>query len=255
MKDLIRNFEEINKTKTAIAGYTSGLCGEWTKERFQKLADLLEIESSKIIVANEKHTDKIFAAKNLKDLKNLNQNFSEYFDAMITNEKGFLLCVHTADCVPVALLDPVKKIIGIVHSGWRGSAKKIAGKTVRKMIEEYKSDPENIICSIGPYNRSCCYEVGGDVLENFRENFSENECGKFFQKKDKDNEKFMLDLGTAVKISLCQEGINSANIYDSGHCTFHNLDFSSWRRTRDAKKQMITYIMLIRQRERCTHYY
>ncbi|MBR1486860.1 MAG: peptidoglycan editing factor PgeF [Synergistaceae bacterium] len=243
MTDLIRNFEEICKTKIASAGYTSGLCGEWTDERFEKLAELLGIDKAKIIVANEKHTDKIFVAKDFNDFKNLNQNFNEYFDAIITSEKGIALCVHTADCVPVALLDPVKKIIGIVHSGWRGSAQKIAGKTVRKMIEIYNSNPENIICSIGPYNRSCCYEVGEDVFIKFRENFSESECERLFQKTN-DSEKFMLDLGAAVSISLFQEGIKAANIFDSGHCTYHNSIFSSWRRTRDAKKQMITYIIL-----------
>ena len=238
MIDLIRNFDEIYATKIAIGGYTSGLCGEWTEVRFEKLAELLEIDKSKILLANEKHTDKIFVAKDLT------QNFNEYFDAVITNEKGLMLCVHTADCVPIALLDPTKKVIGIVHSGWRGSAKRIAGKTVKKMKEVYNCNPEDIICSIGPYNHSCCYEVGEDVLDKFRETFSESECEKLFHKKN-DSEKYMLDLGAAVSISLCHEGVKPANIYDSGYCTYHTSVFSSWRRTRNEKKQMITYIMLL----------
>lgn len=241
MIDLIRNFDEIYATKIAIGGYTSGLCGEWTEERFEKLAELLEIDKSKILLANEHHTDKIYIAE-AKDAAIEHGN--EYFDAVLTNEKRLMLCVHTADCVPVALLDTVKKVIGIVHSGWRGSAKRIAGKTVRKMIEVYDSNPENIICSIGPYNHSCCYEVGEDVFTKFRETFSDSECEKLFRKKNS-SEKYLLDLGAAVSISLCDEGVKAANIYDSGHCTYHSSVFSSWRRTRNEKKQMITYIMLL----------
>ena len=137
----------------------------------------------------------------------------------------------------------MKKVAGVVHSGWVGSAKRIAGNTVRKMVDEYKSRPEDIICAIGPYNRSCCYEVGEDVLERFRESFSEKECDMLFQKK-KDEGKYMLDLGKAVSLSLCQEGVKSEHIYDEGCCTYHTSTFSSWRRTGDRKKQILTYIML-----------
>lgn len=231
------NFNEINNIGIAVAGYTSGLCGEWTPERFEIFARELEVERKNIIVANEKHTDKV---RIIND--NLIYDDEDYFDAMITDKKGIALCVHTADCVPIVFLDPVKKVIAIAHSGWVGSSKKIAGKTVAKMIREFNCSPEKIICCLGPYNHSCCYEVGGDVLEKFRENFSEDECKKLFAKKN--NEKYMLDLGLAVSMSLISEGVSGKNIFDSGHCTFHTDEFSSWRRTGDYKNQILTYIMM-----------
>ena len=234
---LLRNFDEINDTGIAIAGYTSGLCGEWTPERFEIFARELEIERKNIIVANEKHTDKVRVIKD-----NLIYDEFDYFDAMITDKKGIMLCVHTADCVPIVFLDPIKKVVGIAHSGWVGSSKKIAGKTITKMIREFNCSPENIICCLGPYNHSCCYEVGADVLEKFRENFSEDECKKLFAEKN--DGKFMLDLGLAVSMSLISEGISEKNIFDSGHCTFHTDEFSSWRRTGDYKNQILTYIMM-----------
>ena len=242
--DLLRRFEEICNTEAAISGYTSGLCGEWTKERFECLANQLNIESSKMIMANQHHTDKV-SVVGVKDAGYgiIRPHDDNYSDAMITDQTGLMLCVHTADCVPVVLLDPVKRVVGIVHSGWVGSSKRIAGKTVRKMVEEYKSKPEDIICAMGPYNHSCCYEVGEDVFERFRESFSDRECEMLFKKKS-DKDKYMLDLGSAVSLSLHQEGVKLENIYDEGCCTYHTTTFSSWRRTGERKKQMLTYIML-----------
>ena len=242
--DLLRKFDEIYDTKVAIAGYTSGLCGEWTKERFECLSEQFNIERSMMIMANQHHTDKV-SVMGVKDAGYgiIRPHDDEYSDAMITAQTGLMLCIHTADCVPVVLLDTVKKAAGIVHSGWVGSSKRIAGKTVRKMVDEYQSRPEDIICMMGPYNHSCCYEVGEDVLERFRESFSKTECEMFFKKKN-DREKYLLDLGGAISLSLQQEGVKVGNIYDEGLCTYHTSAFSSWRRTGDKKKQMLTYIML-----------
>ena len=242
--DLLRQFNEICNTKAAIAGYTSGLCGEWVGERFECLAAQLNTECSRMIMANQHHTDKVrVMGTEEAGYRIIRPHDDDYSDAMITAQTGLMLCVHTADCVPVVLLDPVKRVVGIVHSGWVGSSKRIAGKTVKKMADEYKSRPEDIICAMGPYNHSCCYEVGEDVLERFRESFSETECEMLFQKKN-DEGKYMLDLGSAVSLSLQQEGVNPENIYDEGYCTYHTSIFSSWRRTGDKKKQMLTYIML-----------
>ena len=242
--DLLRRFEEICNTGVANAGYTSGLCGEWTRERFECLAEHLNKESSMMIMANQKHTDKV-DVMGMEDAGYgvIRSHDDDYADAMITAQTGLMLCVHTADCVPVVLLDPVKRVAGIAHSGWVGTSKRIAGKTVKKMIDEYKCRPEDIICGIGPYNHSCCYEVGEDVLERFRESFSEIECEILFKKKE-DEDKYLLDLGGAICLSLQQEGVKPKNIYDEGHCTYHTSTFSSWRRTGDKKKQILTYIML-----------
>lgn len=242
--DLLRQFDKVCNTGIAIAGYTSGLCGEWTEERFQRVSALLNIDTSGMVMANQKHTDKIRVI-GIEDAGYgvIRSHADDYADAMITDQAGIMLCVHTADCVPVVLLDTVKKVVGIAHSGWAGTAKRIAGKTVRKMVEEYHCKPENIICGIGPYNHSCCYEVGEDVLECFREAFSNSECEMFFKKKNEEG-KYLLDLGAAISLSLHQEGVKPESIYDEGHCTYHTTTFSSWRRTGDKKKQILTYIML-----------
>lgn len=242
--DLVRQFEVICNTGVATAGYTSGLCGEWVEERFERLGNHLNIEHSRMIMANQKHTDKV-SVVSTEDLGYgvTRPHDENYADAMITAQLGVMLSVHTADCVPIVLLDPVKKVVGVVHSGWVGSSKRIAGKTVRRMVDEYKCTPEDIICAIGPYNHSCCYEVGEDVIECFKESFSNMECEMLFKKKENED-KYLLDLGAAVSLSLCQEGVNVKNIFDEDWCTYHTTTFSSWRRTGNRKNQILTYIML-----------
>lgn len=241
---LIRHFDTIENTGLAIAGYTSGLCGEWTKERFSFFAEQFGMSAGEIVVANQHHTD-VVRTVGVDDAGcgTLKPQGEDFYDAMITDQAGLMLCVHTADCVPVVILDPDNKAAGIAHSGWAGSAKRIAGKTLREMVKVYGSDPRRVLCCLGPYNHSCCYEVGEDVLEQFRASFSESECEGFFRKKDEKG-KYMLDLGASISLALCREGAAVENIFDSGHCTYHTEEFSSWRRTRNKKHQILTCIMI-----------
>lgn len=242
--DLLRQFHEICNTNIAMAGYTSGLCGEWTEERFQCLAKHLNIDTSMMVYANQHHTDKVNIIESMDGGYGvLKPHDDNYADAMITAQPGLMLCIHTADCVPVVFLDSVKRVVGIAHSGWVGTSKHIAGKTVEKMVDEYKCRPKDIICAMGPYNHSCCYEVGKDVLEQFEESFSKIECERLFKKKNEEG-KYLLDLGGAIRLSLQKQGVNPNNIYDEECCTYHTTTFSSWRRTKDKKKQILTYIML-----------
>lgn len=240
----IRFLEEINGTGAATAGYTEDLCGEWTPERFERLGKELGIHSGDMILANEMHTDRICPVNAGDRGYGVTRTHDEnYFDAMLTQERGLLLCVHTADCVPVVLLDAVTKTAGVVHSGWAGTAKNIAGSTVKMMKEKYGCNPADMIAVLGPYAHACCYEVGEDVLFAFRQTFSEKECELFFN-KGKVKEKYMLDLGAAVCASLCRKGVKAEHIHDSGLCTFHETGLPSWRRTHDKKSQILTFIML-----------
>ena len=239
-----RLFDIITQTGAAIAGYTETLCGEWCPERFERLGNALGVMCSNMILANEAHTDcvRIVDAAN-SGYGVINKHDQNQFDAMITQETGMLLCVHTADCVPLVLLDPTTHSAGIVHSGWVGTSNHIAGNAIKKMKEVFHCDAANMICAMGPYNHSCCYEVGEDVLIAYRRSFSKQECEMFFSKGQVEG-KYMLNLGAAVSFSLCREGVPEKNIYDCGCCTFHTSMFSSWRRTGDSKRQMLTFIML-----------
>ena len=86
---------------------------------------------------------------------------------LLTNKENINTMLTYADCTPVFLYDPVKNVIGNVHSGWRGTVQKIAQKAVAKMIKYYGVNLNNIIVCIGPSIAKCHFEVGKDVKEVF----------------------------------------------------------------------------------------
>ena len=97
------------------------------------------------------------------------QDYSDV-DGMITNVPGIVLVTSYADCVPLYFVDPVRKAIGLSHSGWKGTVGHIGQKTVEKMHEVYGSEPKDIVAAIGPSICQSCYEVSDDVAEAFRAN-------------------------------------------------------------------------------------
>jgi YfiH family protein len=92
-------------------------------------------------------------------------------DALFTRDPGILLVVQTADCVPVLLADTKQRGIAAIHSGWRGTLKRIAAKTLGRMTMEFGTRPEDVIAAIGPAIGRCCYEVGSDVAREFDAQF------------------------------------------------------------------------------------
>ena len=112
---------------------------------------------------------------------------------LITNEPGICLVTSFADCVPLYFVDPVKKAIGLSHSGWRGTVGKIGKRTVEMMGESFGSDPADILAAVGPSVCMDCYEVSGDVIEKFRQVFDEKLWPELFYEKE--NELIFLESG------------------------------------------------------------
>ena len=94
-------------------------------------------------------------------------------DALITREKGVLLVMQTADCVPILLADTKNRAVAAIHSGWRGTLRRIAEKTLGRMRMEFGTRPEDVIAAVGPSIGRCCYEVGSDVAKEFAAQFPE----------------------------------------------------------------------------------
>jgi YfiH family protein len=88
-------------------------------------------------------------------------------DALVTRIQGYALGVFTADCLPLLLFDPVQRAVGIVHAGWRGTAKAICQKTVEKMKEVFQSRASTLLAALGPCIGPCCYEVDEPVRAAF----------------------------------------------------------------------------------------
>jgi YfiH family protein len=93
-------------------------------------------------------------------------------DAIITSNPAVTLFMRFADCVPILLFDPVKKVAGLVHSGWMGTVQRISKFTIEKMVSEFGCRPEDILAGIGPSIGPDHYEVGENVIDQVKETFS-----------------------------------------------------------------------------------
>jgi len=153
-------------------------------------------------------------------------------DAAFTLRHDIMLGIKTADCVPMLLFDPVHDAMGAVHAGWKGTAKGIAGISIRHMADRYGSDPSDILLAIGPAIRWCCYEVQKDVLDKVVEATGE---GDYHIIRDG---KICLDLQSANRIQAGSEGVLPHNISVIEECTFCYPDkYFSYRYDRTDNRQ------------------
>jgi len=182
------------------------------------ISKLLNIQKNKIYLPAQKHTDKIHVLES--DLK------KTVADAVLTREKGILIGVKVADCVPVLLYDKQKSAIGAVHAGWRGTAKQILKNTIKTMRESFNSSTGDILIAIGPSIRGCCYKVGVDVKNAVKAAGT----GKFCFKKDG---KCFIDLSSENIEQALSAGISKHNIWQSEECTHCNPEkFHSYRHSK-----------------------
>jgi len=147
-------------------------------------------------------------------------------DATVTSLPGICLMVMVADCVPVLLFDPVKKVSAVIHAGWRGTVKHITSNTVEVMVDRFGCNPADIIAGIGPSIGPCCYEVGEEVRTVVEQSFGTTQ-GYLVTKANSLKPHF--DLWYANHKQLTDSGVKPANIETSELCTLDNPDifFSS----------------------------
>jgi purine-nucleoside/S-methyl-5'-thioadenosine phosphorylase / adenosine deaminase len=130
-------------------------------------------------------------------------------DAMITNKPGIGLAISSADCCAIFIYDPVNKVIGAVHSGWRSTEKKILLKTIKLMHKKFGSSYKDLHCYIAPSISQINYEVGEEVAKLFKKKYLK-----------RSNEKYLLDVAGANRGMLIKKGIPRKQIQCSSLCSF-----------------------------------
>jgi YfiH family protein len=146
-------------------------------------------------------------------------------DALITGEKGIMLNIHVADCIPLILYDAKQKIGALAHAGWKGTVKNIAVETVTQMIRELNCHSENIYGAIGPSIGSCCFEIGEETAETIKNSFPYQ--NPIVIQKDG---RYFADLQEANREQLLNCGISEDHIETARICTScENGDFYSYR--------------------------
>lgn len=192
-------------------------------ENYKDLCNAISTNSNNLVKANQEHTDrvKIVEEKINKNSPDFNLEKYNQTDGLITNKNNIILSTTNADCILLLFYDPKTKTISNIHSGWKGTIKRIAEKTVEKMNQEFNSNPKDMICCICPSIRKCHFEVERDVMEKFKKEFYEFESTEFIEEKIP-NKKWNIDTVYINKKMLEKEGLKPENIIDSKLCSMCN---------------------------------
>jgi len=183
-------------------------------------------------------------------------------DASITNHRGLLLAIQTADCVPILLVDPKRRAIAAIHAGWRGTLARIAAKTIGKMQMHFGTNPRDLLAAIGPSIGPCCYEVGTEVATQFLSQFPDAPAYfDEFRTGDEPNpiqwlnmmppghqpppKGVLLDLRKANRSQLLAVGLRPQNIHTIDFCTACRPDLLfSYRKQGSASGRLMSVIAL-----------
>lgn len=220
---------------TRLGGVSKGVCStmnlsfsrgdkeEDVRENFRRMADVLGVKEKDFVFSKQTHTANVRVVTEKDRGKGLVKPLDyDDVDGLVTNISGICLSTFYADCVPLFFVDPVKKAIGLSHSGWRGTVEKIGKKTVEKMQEEYGSNPKDILAAIGPSICQDCYEVSEDVIDEFKRAFAKKDWTNLFYQKA--NGKYQLNLWKANEYIFLEAGIKREHMAVTNICTCCNSE-------------------------------
>ncbi|CAN5907097.1 peptidoglycan editing factor PgeF [soil metagenome] len=139
-------------------------------------------------------------------------------DAAVTDDPELLLVIGVADCAPLLFHDPVQRVVGAAHAGWRGTAQGVARNVVTALGEHYGSRPEDLQVAVGPSIVGPCYQVGPEVKAAFDAQGFPQTVAPPDDAAD-GLERYRLDIGVANRFVLTEAGVPDGNIFDLNACT------------------------------------
>ena len=154
-------------------------------------------------------------------------------DGLVTQDPEIILTLKVADCVPVFLHDPSKNIIGLVHSGWRGTVENIVLNAIQ-LMEKNGTKTGDIRCILGPAIGICCYEVDWEVAKKFDDE----------AKLKMEERKWRVGLHEQIRLQLVSVGVQKKNIRSSDICTYELQGYHSYRRDGENTGRMFAFLRL-----------
>lgn len=256
-------FPSIEKTGAVVHGFSTRLGGvsegifssmnvsftrgdreEAVRENYRRLGAAMGFSCENLVCTDQTHTVNLRVVTEEDRGKGFvrPKDYTD-IDGLVTDVPGLVLAAFYADCVPLYLVDPVRRCIGLSHAGWRGTVGKIGKKTVELMREQYGSSPEDLVAAIGPSICQSCYEVSRDVIEKFQEAFDERFWPELFYEKG--GGKYQLNLWRANELGFLEAGVRPERIAAAGVCTCCNpgLLFSH-RASRGRRGNLGAFLML-----------
>lgn len=232
------------KFSTMNFSFTRGDNPEHVRENYRRMAEVLDVEPEKMVLSYQTHTTNVRVVTEADAGKGvIRERDYQDIDGLITNVPGITLVTFYADCVPLYILDPVHRAIGLSHSGWRGTVARMGRVTLEAMKREYGTDPADVIACIGPSICQDCFEVGGEVAEEFEREFETDAlCYK------KSNRKYQLDLWRANQMVFTDAGVRPENIHTTDICTHCNPELLFSHRIVGNERGNLAAFLSLRQR-------
>lgn len=214
-------------------------------ENFTRMAGAMGVERDRMVVSNQTHTVNVRQVTEEDAGKGVirDRDYKDV-DGLITNVPGLTLVTFYADCVPLYLLDPVNKAIGLSHSGWRGTVKRMGQVTADAMRDAFGTRPEDLIACVGPSICRDCFEVGEEVAEAFKEEFAPDHWDSLFCRGVRPG-KYQLDLWKANEIIFREAGVRPERIYITNICTMCNSGYLfSHRKSGEERGNLAAFLCL-----------
>lgn len=213
-------------------------------ENYRRFSNAVGINPNKIVSMGQVHEDNIVVVdKNHKCLGISTEFDFNNTDGMVTNVSGISLFGYTADCPLVMIADDKNHVVGICHSGWRGTVKEISTKLIEKMKIAFGSSTDDMYAFIAPSICQDCFEVSEDVILEINKIVEEDKRETVYYKKE--NGKYQLNLWETIKICLMKAGIKAENIELPHICSKCNTDyFFSHRHQGEKRGTGAAFIMI-----------
>lgn len=203
-------------------GLTCGDDPRIVQKNRDKYFNYLDVPQDQLVFPVQIHSDNIQIVETPGIVNNC--------DALITQTTDLFLTIQTADCFPLFVFDPQTRTIAIIHSGWKGTAVNIAGKTIQKMKTEFGIDPSNIFVAIGPGVQTQNFQVDEPVYKQFE--------SKYFISDGPGH--YKMDLQQVIFDQLIETGLSEQKIERYTECTYekHELYYSYRRDGQNSGRMM-----------------
>jgi len=248
-------------------GFGRGDADSNVLENYKRVGQVLGTSPENMVRSSQTHTTNIKVVTNADRGKGIvRPNDENDIDGLITKEKGLVLVTSYADCVPLYFVDPVNEVIGLAHSGWRGTANSMGERMVEQMQTHFGSRPEDIVAAIGPSICQECYEVSEDVAEVFLSlEQKQQEALRILKKSGiyeglsvspsdgrivtpgKAPGKYQLDLWLANAVILVSAGIRPENLSITDICTCHNPAYLFSHRASQGKRGGLCAFLMLKE--------
>jgi conserved hypothetical protein, YfiH family len=258
------SFEALEKYEELVQGFSTRIGGvsegpyasmnlsfsrepdnkEGVLENYKRMAKALGVKEDSFVLSYQEHSTNVRVV-NKSDMGKGVSVERDYrnIDGLITDERGITLGAFFADCIPLYFYDRKKQVIGLAHSGWRGTCKRMGAVMIDEMAKKFGTDAKDVIACIGPGICQDCYQVSEDVYEEFSKNFKSEDIESIFREDGEDH--FRLSLWKANETVLKEAGVLPENIFTSNICTACNPDLLySHRIMGDIRGNMAAFLAL-----------